>query len=407
MRKEKLKSQKAAISIFVVVAMLFFLVTIMGLFMITSKRAQTQTESFGMIQDQYYEEGEETEKYFSKIATSSEIIPIYSKEQFWSIGTGTKVEIEGKIYTFSDTAQYQLQNDIIINIKTDLARVEFKEPAINKNNHKILYYYEDNYYTLLNYSGTKIAEGNAVLCASGENFSTITKGVSVVGSGEKYYLFATTKPPVYGTAIASNYEKLYSSFDSKNPIKRKTGSLYHDTFYTGNYECAWTFFQTHVNSTHKAITSNTANDYLAPVTTGNNTNIFTQTVKDNWIGIFFRACGATTGVYFSQFKLNFLDNSSLTINEAVNLGYIEPLVVYSSGTSENSLYNWQNIGNILNGGQTDTKNYPQAIIMLKVKEKSPLRGVSFYTNKAWTVPNDGFVVRVLSDIELSTEPFQL
>ena len=52
MRKEKLKSQKAAISIFVVVAMLFFLVTIMGLFMITSKRAQTQTESFGMIQDQ-------------------------------------------------------------------------------------------------------------------------------------------------------------------------------------------------------------------------------------------------------------------------------------------------------------------------------------------------------------------
>ena len=112
-------------------------------------------------------------------------------------------------------------------------------------------------------------------------------------------------------------------------------------------------------------------------------------------------------MYFSQFKLNFLDNSSLTINEAVNLGYIEPLVVYSSGTSENSLYNWQNIGNILNGGQTDTKNYPQAIIMLKVKEKSPLRGVSFYTNKAWTVPNDGFVVRVLSDIELSTEPFQL
>ena len=148
MRKEKLKSQKAAISIFVVVAMLFFLVTIMGLFMITSKRAQTQTESFGMIQDQYYEEGEETEKYFSKIATSSEIIPIYSKEQFWSIGTGTKVEIEGKIYTFSDTAQYQLQNDIILNISIQEDFPIVDASKIDNNNYEIYYFYNDNYYVL-------------------------------------------------------------------------------------------------------------------------------------------------------------------------------------------------------------------------------------------------------------------
>lgn len=407
MRKRKLKSQKGAISVFVVMAMLFFLFTVLGVYMITSKRAQTQSESIDMIQNKYYEEGEEKEKYDSKLATDGKIIPIYSKEQFWSIGTNEKVEIEEKIYTFSPTAVYQLQNDIIINIKTDLTKAKFNQYTINKNNYDVLYYYEENYYTLLNYSGTKFAEGNAVLCVSGENFDTITKGTSVTASGSKYCLFATTKPPVYGTAIASNYEKLYSSFDSKNPIERKTGGNYFDTYYAGNYNSAWSFYQTHVNGNHKAITSETANNYLAPIRAGTNTDTFTETVKNNWISIFFRGHGATREVYLSQFKLNFLDNSSLTINEAVNLGYIEPLVIYSSGACENSVYIWQNIGNILNGGQTDTRNYPQTLIMLKVKEKSPLRGVSFYTNKAWTTPNDGFVVRLLSDIELSTEPFQL
>ena len=98
MKKKELRSQKGAISVFVMVAMVFFLVTIMGIYMVSSKRAQTQTQSVGVAQGQYYEEGEETKKYNEKINTSDEVIPIYTKEQLWSVGSGNAVEIEGTVY---------------------------------------------------------------------------------------------------------------------------------------------------------------------------------------------------------------------------------------------------------------------------------------------------------------------
>ena len=54
MKKKDLKNQKGAISIFVLMAMLFFLVTMLGVYTITSKRAQTQTESVELVKEKYY-----------------------------------------------------------------------------------------------------------------------------------------------------------------------------------------------------------------------------------------------------------------------------------------------------------------------------------------------------------------
>ena len=101
MRKLNGKSQKGAISVFVMIAMVFFLVTIMGIYMISSKRAQIQTESVGLAQNKYYQEGEEQEIYDAKIAKEEEMIPIYTKEQLWSIGEEKSIVIEGKVYDFS------------------------------------------------------------------------------------------------------------------------------------------------------------------------------------------------------------------------------------------------------------------------------------------------------------------
>ncbi len=409
MRNKKMKSQKGAISVFVMMAMLFFLFTILGVYSISSKRAQTQTESFGILENKYYKPGEENERYSAKIMPETQTIPIYTKEQFWTIGTGNKVEIEEKIYTFSNTANYQLQNDIIINIQTDLAKARLINHSIDKNQYEIYYYYEENYYTLLNYSGTKYAEGNAVLRASGENFSDIVKGSSLAGAGSQYYLFASANPPVYGTSILSNYADLYSSFDSKNPIKRIDGSW--EVYSYGNYKNAWSFWQTQVLNHSRQIEShdsgtNSSNEYnFALITAGNYNNTFTTPVQNNWVSIWLRANGMTSSAYWSNFKLNFSNGNSVTVQQAVNSGYIEPLVLYSSGSPQSDSYTWKNIGNFINGGQTDTASYAQALIMLRVTDKVALTGISFYTNKSWNATYDGLAVHLMSDMELSTEPF--
>ena len=144
MGKYNLKKQTGAISVFVMMAMLFFLLTILGIYLISTRRAQAQTEAFKMAQERYYSEDAE-ELYHKKIAGLNETIPIYTKEQLWSIGKDRKIEIEGKVYDFSgqDFSKYELKNDIIINISESL---EIVDGDIKKNDYEIYYYYEENYY---------------------------------------------------------------------------------------------------------------------------------------------------------------------------------------------------------------------------------------------------------------------
>ena len=159
MKKYDSKKQAGAISVFVMMAMLFFLFTIIGVYAIGSKRAQTQTESLKIAKEKFYSENA-MDTYEKKMALSNETIPIYTKEQLWTVGSDKKVEIEGKVYTFSAGAKYELKNDIIMNIETDLKNAIFKENdnKIVKNNFKMLYYYQDNYYRVVYYSLTKLEE---------------------------------------------------------------------------------------------------------------------------------------------------------------------------------------------------------------------------------------------------------
>ena len=200
MKDRKFKAQRGAISLFVMSTMLFFLVTVVGIYTIFSKRAQTQTESFKSVQSQYYEEGKEITEYDSKIASSSEKIPIYTKEHFWSIGENSAVEIDGKVYDFSSTtySNYELKNDIVINIETDLANSKFKDNLyyggqITTNGYEVYYYYEGKYYEPVTYSdGTNsysLTSGEADLSASGTDFATIS--TSTRNLSGTYYTFGT------------------------------------------------------------------------------------------------------------------------------------------------------------------------------------------------------------------------
>lgn len=178
--KKLCKNQNGAISAFVMLAMVFFLVTILGIYMISSKRAQTQSESLEIVQAKYYTEGEENEKYQAKIAQSADKIPIYTKEQLWAMGSDKAVEIEGKVYDFSknDFSQYELKNDIVINID-ELGEHQISEPnGIQKNSFEIYYYKEGKYYIP---SSSNVAD----LTVNGKYFKykNISQGLGYVTNG--------------------------------------------------------------------------------------------------------------------------------------------------------------------------------------------------------------------------------
>ncbi len=148
METVKTKNQKGAISMFVLMAMLFFLVTVVGIYTIGSKRAQTQTESVQLVKEKYYTEGEENTIFEQRVSNSTTNIPIYTKEQLWSMGSGKEVEIEGVIYHFAASATYELKNDIVVNIEADMKMVN--EANLTKNGYEIYYYNVENnqYYNL-------------------------------------------------------------------------------------------------------------------------------------------------------------------------------------------------------------------------------------------------------------------
>ena len=136
MKKNSYKSSNGAISVFVLMSMLFFLICMIGVFSIISKKAQTQTESIGDLKDEYYEEGEENRVYQNRFANYDDVIPIYTKEQVLAIGTDAEIEIEGMIYSFSPENQYELKNNIIFDI-SEVSNSTYSN--LNKNNFEFYY----------------------------------------------------------------------------------------------------------------------------------------------------------------------------------------------------------------------------------------------------------------------------
>lgn len=126
MQKIKLKSQKGAISLFVMLSMLFFLMFMLGAYTIVSRRNQAQIEATTQLRTIYSSSAtDQTSKYNEKFAKTDEVIPISNATEFSLIGTGNSFSKDGKIYTCEATKKYQLTNDIIIDIDNDIVGKTF------------------------------------------------------------------------------------------------------------------------------------------------------------------------------------------------------------------------------------------------------------------------------------------
>ena len=106
-----MKKERGAITLFVLLAMMFFVMALVSLFLVASSRAKLEKQITGQIQDSYQEDANTVyNSYFG-----GDVVPIYTAEQLLKIGTGEKIRINeenGKIYTFSKDATYVLKNNL-------------------------------------------------------------------------------------------------------------------------------------------------------------------------------------------------------------------------------------------------------------------------------------------------------
>lgn len=124
---KKLKSEKGAITLVVLVTMLFLIAFLMTLFLRVANKAQTSAETTEQIK-QKYNNLEDEETIYQSYFADEEVIPIYTVEQLKKLGSGEQVEIEqeNKIYTFANDGYYILKNDLNLGGYYDQTSSEWK-----------------------------------------------------------------------------------------------------------------------------------------------------------------------------------------------------------------------------------------------------------------------------------------
>lgn len=198
-----MKNQKGAISLFVLLAMLFFLTFMIGTYTFVSRRNATQEESLREIQAIYSSGSSASDIYDSILSTIDTVVPVSNKEQLAKIveinnSTDTQANymINGKVYTYKKDASYVLENDIILDLKEEIN---------GKNNINI---YDYLLYDNVDANGHNIyyahADGSLWKCISYQN----------IGNDEESNVFSqnTENANYYGKSYTSN---LYSILENE------------------------------------------------------------------------------------------------------------------------------------------------------------------------------------------------
>lgn len=120
--KINVKSEKGAITLVVLVGMLFLTVFLMSVYIMLSNKAQNSRETTEQIEKQYNNVGEK-DSIYENYFISTDVIPIYTANQLKEIGSGKEITIDGRVYIFSADAYYTIKNDLdlggIYNSNTD------------------------------------------------------------------------------------------------------------------------------------------------------------------------------------------------------------------------------------------------------------------------------------------------
>lgn len=113
---KNIKSENGAITILVLVSVLFMLSFLISSYVIIANKVQVQKEIITQTKSIY--ENYDLEEIYNSYFGNGEVIPIYDTNQLFKLGTnvnGAIKQMENKIYKFSNTGKYILMEDLEIN----------------------------------------------------------------------------------------------------------------------------------------------------------------------------------------------------------------------------------------------------------------------------------------------------
>ena len=163
-----MKKENGIISLLVLFIMLFLLIFTLTIYSIITDKQKIQISKDIELSQSYSKSENEIER--NLYAESDSIIPIYNVNEAKNIGTGAYVEINKKIYQFSLNKNYELQNNIIVDVNEDLNSVNigfndykfYKDTYnINKSIYDYYYFYDNSYWKAVVYQ--KFDGGNTLI----------------------------------------------------------------------------------------------------------------------------------------------------------------------------------------------------------------------------------------------------
>lgn len=138
---------------------------------------------------------------------------------------------------------------------------------------------------------------------------------------------------------------------------------------------------------------------LSPLNSANSTTLYSSVVNynntinlntdpNNWIKLYINYGDGGTGIEITNLKVKFQGTEAITIKEAVDQKYIEPLVLIGMRKSGN--YFFENTYNLLIEGNSGKGNYPGVYIMMKPKNMK-IEQIYFDSNKQTTTTTKGSI----------------
>ncbi len=128
----KIRDQKGAITMITLITVLFLVSFLMSTYIIISNKVKTQKEMLNETKS-IYEPKVTMEEIYNSYFSNDAVIPIYTVNQLLAIGNGEKINIDGKIYTFTSNKVYILKNNLEFSVK-DLGLETDWIPIYNSEN---------------------------------------------------------------------------------------------------------------------------------------------------------------------------------------------------------------------------------------------------------------------------------
>ena len=213
------------------------------------------------------------------------------------------------------------------------------------------------------------------------------------------YMMKSLIFPTYGTGSSNNTQNFYTDqlYISTTKVSSSKYTGNKNTAMAGN--CYNSIYE--YGSPSTLLSSPQVQGSFQIVYGGTNTyNYSTSANSSNWIGVWLRAGGGTTGINVGSFQIN-VGGTAYTVAQCISNNYIEPLVLTNSNAWSTSYY-WSSAHLFLTGN-IGAANYPQIFVMFKPKVTT--LGIRFYSSATFNTTYDGMRIQQFTNLDISLTPF--